>query len=77
MHAASILDGMIKRIRDDKEGHTRRDSTAQDDDAFRAQLFTTDACEDGMRVDTERYLRMNRLHRQELVLPKLGVVGTD
>ena len=73
--AASMLDVMMKRIQHDREGRER--GLDSEENGSRVELFTSDAREDGLRMDTDRYLRMNRVNRQELVLPKLGLLGTN
>ena len=73
--AATMLNRMITRIKDDREGRESSLAAAEEAES-RVELFTSDAREDGLRMDTDRYLRMNRANRQELVLPKLGVLGT-
>lgn len=70
-----MLDVMMKRIQHDREGRER--CLDSEEDGSRVELFTSDAREDGLRMDTDRYLRMNRVNRQELVLPKLGLLGTN
>ncbi|XRB06376.1 hypothetical protein NFJ02_27g63280 [Pycnococcus provasolii] len=71
-----MLNRMIKRIKDDREGRESSLAAAEEAES-RVELFTSDAREDGLRMDTDRYLRMNRANRQELVLPKLGVLDAE
>ncbi len=70
-----MLDVMMKRIQHDREGRER--GLDSEENGSRVELFTSDAREDGLRMDTDRYLRMNRVNRQELVLPKLGLLGKN
>ena len=74
--AASFIGTTIRNLENDRDGR-RRDRSDDDTMTREFEIFTPYAKSDGLRIDTERYIRMNRTNRQEVIVPKLGLIGMD